>query len=255
MSAVCRRAASAAYRSRMRVVVGVDDPSATGLGVDDRDQPDVGQFELATVDHLHGDHLVPRGEGAQRPLPRRLAEEVGHDDRHAAALGGLADEADRPGEIAGVAVGRWGTQRGQHRGRVGTARSGGDQSSARARGDGTDAVAAAAGEKGERSRRRPRQLVLGGSAGSERVARRRVEHQPQLELVVGDRVAHVGVVGAGRDGPVDVARVVAGHVRPCFAALGAVTGEQPGMVAGQQPVEAADDGQLQPTRWARKRAR
>ena len=92
---------------------------------------------------------------------------------------------------------------------------------------------------------RPRQLVLGRSAGSERVARRRVEHQPQLELVVGDRVADVGVVGAGRDGPVDVARVVAGHVRPGLAALGAVTGEQPGMVAGQQPVEAADGRQLQ----------
>ena len=45
----------------------------TGLGVDQDHRADVGQRELARVDHLDHEHVVPGGQPAQRRPPRRTA--------------------------------------------------------------------------------------------------------------------------------------------------------------------------------------
>jgi hypothetical protein len=74
--------------------------------------------------------------------------------------------------------------------------------------------------------------MLGGATGAETQARRSVQNQPHLELVVGDGVSDMWIVGACGHGPVDVTWIVTGDIRAGLTALGAVTGEQPGVVAG-----------------------
>ena len=85
--------------------------------------------------------------------------------------------------------------------------------------------------------------MFGGLAGAETEARRRVEDQPDIQLVVGHHVAHVWLVVAGRHRPVDVTGIVASHVGPCLAPLGAVPGEQPGVVTGEKAVETPEHGE------------
>ena len=63
-----------------------------------------------------------------------------------------------------------------------------------------------------------------------------------------------GSTRAGGDVPVDAADVVAGLVRPGLARLGAVAGHEPAVVALQQAVEAAGDGQLEAAQHLRRRA-
>ena len=63
-------------------------------------------------------------------------------------------------------------------------------------------------------------LVVGDRAELHR--RRRVDDQPGGEVAVGDLLAHVGLVRAGRDVPVDAAHVVARLVLARLARLGAV---------------------------------
>ena len=56
-----------------------------GLGVDQRDQPDRGELELARVDDLDREHVVARRQHAERARPVVACEEVGdHHDQSAA---------------------------------------------------------------------------------------------------------------------------------------------------------------------------
>jgi hypothetical protein len=51
--------------------------SAAGLGVDERDEPDVGQLGLPRVGDLDGDDVVAAREAAQRCCPRRCCSLLG----------------------------------------------------------------------------------------------------------------------------------------------------------------------------------
>jgi hypothetical protein len=85
-----------------------------------------------------------------------------------------------------------------------------------------------------------------GAAGRPEVQRsRQVHHQPGDQLVLGDRVPHVGGAGPGRDVPVDAAGIVARGVGPGLAELGAQAHEPPGVITVQQPVDPAAERELE----------
>jgi hypothetical protein len=64
-------------------------------------------------------------------------------------------------------------------------------------------------------------VELAAVGGAERHRRRRVEHQPGRQRPLADMHAHVRLVHARGDVPVDVADVVAGEVRADHRQLGA----------------------------------
>ena len=64
-----------------------------GFRIDQHDRADVGQLQFSRIDHLDGDHVMPRRKPAQRTLPgkgRRVAalgiEEVGDHDAKPRAM-------------------------------------------------------------------------------------------------------------------------------------------------------------------------
>ena len=98
---------------------GVDLPHRARLRVDDREQPDVGQPQLAADRDLDREHVVAHGELPHRPLPGRLdagvdlavasgVEEVGHDHPEPAPARrcGAAAPARRPGHPGRCPVAR-----------------------------------------------------------------------------------------------------------------------------------------------------
>ena len=90
-------------------------------------------------------------------------------------------------------------------------------------------AAAAASARSRFSQRGGAEVEAGGA----------VDDEPGLELAVGDGVAHVRVVGAGGEVPVDAADVVAGLVQAAVAGLGAGAGDETLVVAVEQAVELA----------------
>jgi hypothetical protein len=87
---------------------------------------------------------------------------------------------------------------------------------------------------------------LGDVGTAEVDAAREVEQEPGGEIAVLDVLAHVGLLQPCGDVPVDVAHIV---VELVFAQVGEVdagTAEERAVVALQQPVEATDDGPLEP---------
>jgi len=88
--------------------------------------------------------------------------------------------------------------------------------------------------------------MFGGSARAETETRRGVEDQPDVELVVGNHVSDVGVMGPGCHRPVDITGIVARHVGAGFAPLGPVAREEPGMIAGEEAIQPAKHREPQP---------
>ena len=78
---------------------GADIALSTGLGVDDTEDPDVRQLELARVGDVHGHDLVAKCQEPQFPLPPVAVEEVGDDDDLAAAFRGAQEPPARCSEI------------------------------------------------------------------------------------------------------------------------------------------------------------
>ena len=176
-------------------VTGVDDPPAPGLGVGHGQRADVGQVQLARVDHLDGDDVVAAGEGPQRVVPAVGHEEVGHHDDEAAAAGvpaqrGRARRRGRP--LAPSSGGR--RRRGEDGADVLAAAAGRERRLAAGGRQRADPVAAAGGQQREGAGGGPGHVVLLAAGGAEGQAGRVVDQQPQLQLVVGDGVADVGLV-------------------------------------------------------------
>ncbi len=71
---------------------GVHLELATGLGIDDTQCAHGGQLELARVDDLDDDHVVPARQGFQRRAPAGGPDEV-RDDDHETATTGLSGES------------------------------------------------------------------------------------------------------------------------------------------------------------------
>ena len=74
------------------------------------------------------------------------------------------------------------------------------------------------------------------------------KHEPGDEHALGELDADVRRAGARGDVPVDSADVVAGLVGPYLVELGADAGERRPVVAGEQPVDAAADRELERSR-------
>ena len=105
-----RCAAAAFSKSCAQLRVDGELAGDAGFGVLQDDVADVGQFDVARVEHLDAEHLVPAGDRPQRPHPVDRAEEVADDHRHPAATlgpaqrvdGGRAGRRARPSAPAGV---------------------------------------------------------------------------------------------------------------------------------------------------------
>jgi hypothetical protein len=106
---------------------------------------------------------------------------------------------------------------------------------------------------GDRRRRGHCQVALLTAGGAEVQAGRHVDHQPGLQLAVGDHLTHVRVVGARGDRPVHPAHIVAGLVDPRLPWLRAGAGQQAEVVTVQHPVELAAHCQLQLAQRRRQR--
>ena len=244
-----RCAAAAAANSRHSSGVVTHLALAPGLRVGEHDRADVGQLQLARVEHLDGEQLVARRQRAQRALPVGLAEEVGDDHGQAAPPRRAAQLLDRGGEVAAGAA----------RARAAPARPG---AAARARAPGRRGRGGAPVRSPVATTapiRLPPPPVRWATAASAAIARSRFSHaavpksrlgdrstsDPRLQLPVGDGLPHVRHGGAGGDRPVHPPHVVAGLVGPRLARLGARAGHQAEVVALQQPVEPDPHRQLE----------
>jgi len=211
-------------------VVRVDEDLLSRLGVLDVDHADRREFELEAVDDPQREDVVPAGEPGQRRFPPGPGQEVREDDHRAPASG----EA-RQGPEGSCEIGRAARPDARRRHFLGVEQVLEDPQylgSAVPRRDGpddrlveqhrTDPVAA----PGEELRDRPRDLgehhVLAAGGRPEPHGRRGVQHQPGGDLALLDVLAHVRLVGAGGDVPVDVPDVVAGLVLAQVGDVGAV---------------------------------
>ena len=156
-------------------VARVDDAAGAALGVDERQVADVGERELAAVEHLDGDHVVPGRERTQLALPAVGDEEVGDDHHHAAPAGEAAGLAQPLGEVAAIGFGA--PERGQHGRGLDAAAARGEPRGRLGREQRADPVAAAGGEQCERAGEVTGEFALVDAARSEREARRRVDDE------------------------------------------------------------------------------
>ena len=90
-------------------------------------------------------------------------------------------------------------------------------------------------------------VSLSALRGAKGHRRRRIEHEPRDEHTFREFDANMRVAGSRRDVPLDPTHVVARFVRPHLPELGADTRERGLVVAGEQPVDAAADGQFERT--------
>ena len=247
----------------------------TGLRVGEGEHADVRQLQLARVDDLDGQHVVPHAELAQRAGPavdRR--QEVGDDHGHPAPARRPVEHVDQRAEVGAARAGS-GCGRSPAAGPAPPCGRGGPAAGPPARGvrlgGPSPAAGAVAADRVPAGRtpepvpttapiRLPPRTVrwaiavaaattrsrLSQLRGAEVEAGRQVDRQPGLQLPVGDRPADVRQRGAGGDRPVHPAHVVAGPVLPGLARLAARARQQAHVVALQQPVELAGDQQLQP---------
>ena len=172
-----RRSARAApaprRRSRCRTLAvgGLHLELTSGLGVDEGDQPGRGQLQLARVEHLDAEQLVPVGERAQRAFPGALAGRCRPRKSETTATrprrrGGRRSDSSMRGEVgAAAALGARGVaaMRAHQVARVVAAAAGRDAvRSAAVADDRADPVAAAHGQVHDRGDRGEHQFALLG---------------------------------------------------------------------------------------------
>ncbi len=141
----------------------------------------------------------------------------------------------------------WGGRQGaQQVLQVGAAAAGRDPGDARAgREHGTDAVAAALAQVGDRRGGGDDQIPLLATGGAEVQRGRQVGDDPGLQLTVGDGLPDVRLGGAGGHRPVHPPDVVPRVVRPGVARFRPRSRHQTEVVALQQAVQPAADGELE----------
>ena len=82
------------------LIARVDRPLTAGLGILDLQQADVGQSELARVEHLDGDDLAPTSEPRERRTPGVDGrDEVRDHDREPTSSQDVAETVDGAPEI------------------------------------------------------------------------------------------------------------------------------------------------------------
>src|SRR6185312_7362301 len=75
-------------------------PGDAGFGVLQDDIPHGRQLDIAGVENLDAEHLVPPGDGPQLTHPVDGSEEVAYDHRHASAALGTAKRVDGGVQVA-----------------------------------------------------------------------------------------------------------------------------------------------------------
>ena len=204
------------------------------------------QLALARVAHLHGEHGMACGKPPERPGPRRVAEEVRHDDDQAAPVGDALARPERVGQCGRRAVGAGlRAQRPQelHLARPAVARR--QEPHALAGDREAEPVAAAAGEPADHERHALGHVGLGAIGRAELHRRRGVEHDPRFQLALGHVDAHVRLARARGRGRVEVADVVSVRVRPQLLELAAGARPGRGALAGHQPADAAREREVE----------
>ena len=227
------------------------------LGVDEAKLADIGELLLARVAHLDGEHGVAAGEPQQRPPPVERPAEVRDDDDERALARDLVGELQRVAQRAGAGRRKVAQQVQRVEQRAPALARPLDRRLGAER-DRAEPVAAPRRRIADRDRDAFGDVGLAPVGGAERHRRRRVEHEPRDEHALGELDAHVRLAGARRHVPLDPAHVVARLVRTHLPQLAADTGERRPVVAGEQPVDAAADRQLeraQRRRRERPRAR
>ena len=256
------RAAMRAKRLRKPASCVSTQQLLAGLGVAQRHQAEVGQFEFERIEQAHRDHVMALRQLRQRLLPAGLADEVGHHEH-----GRAARHQHRRRTSAGRPAGSCPSGRARPRPRGAPSRAAGA-----ARGAGR----CAAGSRLRRRCRRPcaptrlpwrvsrrastptkpaeiSRLALVAGAEVDRAAQ--VQHEPGRHLAVFGEHAHVRRLQPRGDVPVDVAHVVVVLV---FAQVGQVqagAAHQRAVVALQQAVEPADHRPFEPAQRALDAAR
>ena len=223
-------------------IARIDDELLAGLGVLYDQEPGVGQLVLARIDQTDGDDLVAFGEAHQRPIPPRLADEVGdqHDERPAAhQSGGVVEQLV---EIGHGAAAERAQQLAHQREDLVAALPGRNRPlTVAVVDDRADPVAAPHEQLADRGGQLAEDLLLGSLHGAERHGARTVEQEPSRELAVLHELPYEQLVHAGGDVPVDVADVVTPLVVAQVAEVGAVAAQQRAVVALQAAVESPDD--------------
>jgi hypothetical protein len=230
------------------------------LGVDQAQRTDGRQRQLARVQHLDDDHVVPLRREAQRPGPARWigasarVDQVRDDDDQAAApgAGGQGRQRRRQVRPRSVLAGHGQQQVQQRQAGVSAGARRDAARSGRGQHQRAEPVAGAAGQVGDGRGHGDRQVALLAPDRAERHRRGQVDDERRLELALGDGLAHVRLTGAGGRRPVDAAHVVARRVQPRLRGLQARTEQPPGVLALQQPVEPAPDVQVQPAHGRRR---
>ena len=191
---------------------------------------------------------MPPGQRPQRSFPAERTDEIGDHDGQPAAPWRPAELFQRHRKITAFArTGPRGRrQRAEQMLQVRPAAAGGDPGqSGSGRHHSADPVATAPGQVADGRRGRDHQVALLAADGAEVQGRRQVGDQPGLQLPVRHRLPDVRFGGAGRDGPVHPSDVIAGVVQPGVPELGARAGHQAEVVALQQAVQTAPDGEFQ----------
>jgi len=104
--------------------------------------------------------------------------------------------------------------------------------------DAAESVARLDDEKPDRPRGIEREPVFRRTSGAERHARRRIDDEPHLEFMVGDRVVDLRFVRARGGRPVDESHVVAVGVAAYVAQLRTRAVQKTGVVTVQQTRDA-----------------
>ena len=178
------------------------------------DDADVGQFEFAGVDDLHGEDFVAHREGGQLVPPvLRLIQPIGdhHHERSPPRDCGRLLEQQPDGGGCGISRRRIDPLENRHQ--MLAALSCGDGDGAVCGGDHrAHAVSGAGGQEADPGCGGQRQVALLPLRRAEVEAGGTVGDDPRFEFPIGDRLTDVGLGGSSGDRPVDPSNVVARRV-------------------------------------------
>ena len=223
--------------------------SSPALRVDEPERADGLERLLARVADLHRDHLVTAGEAKQRLAPVARPAEVRDDDDERTLARRSRDAGERLCELHArsavrlVAVAQREEQADETRPALAWAA----------------ATRSVAPPKPTSPTRLPRIVAACPTARVTPSATSALRRVAVPNVIDGDRSSTIqvtrtrsarwtrtcGSVRAGGDVPVDQPDVVTRHVRPHLRELGPATEQRRAVVAGEQPVDAARDGQLE----------
>ena len=245
LAALLGRRGGEALAQLARAGVGLD--LATGLGVDEGEHAHGRELELARVADLDGEHGVAGAQRAQRVEPILRPAEVGDEDDEAAVAGHAAGAAQRRAQRGvAAALGRrllaQGDEQAEQAGAALTRRQR-DRLVAAERVD-AEAVGALARQLADDQGHALGDVGLAPVGGAEVHRGGVVDQQPGGQRPLGHGHAHVGLAHARGHVPVDLAHVVARHVRPDGGELDAAADARRAVLAGHDPLDPARQGQI-----------